>query len=184
MQLAHTHRHCDTLRAIQIDDAQTQANWQNESWTLKLEFLFGAAAQVGQSTSPYTVVASSTDCGEGHAPTHPTDTGKKTTPQHLASYLHHSKRSNAHLVLVANDERRGVLRNWLRCAIHTGSVDELGNTMLALLSKYGDECVRSERTRCLCVLEVDVTHRTSAAAARCPVRMGTRRGVEDPVATR
>ena len=75
---------------------------------------------------------------------------EKKPPAAPASYLHHSKRSNAHLVLVANDELRGVLRNWLRCAIHTGSVDELGNTMLALLSKY--ECVR---TRCLCVLEVD-----------------------------
>ncbi len=35
-----------------------------------------------------------------------------------------------------------------------------------------------------CGLEADVAHRTAAEAAKCPVRRGTRRGAEDPEATK
>ncbi len=35
-----------------------------------------------------------------------------------------------------------------------------------------------------CGLQADVAHRTSATAAKCPVRCGMRGGIEDPEATR
>jgi hypothetical protein len=136
MHLAHTHRHCDicapfkmmkhkrTLWVKRVMDAQTRipvwgscTGWPvNESIHCRCQL-----NRLWRGARPNAV--------------RKTDAGKKT-PAAPASYLHHSKRSNAHLVLVANDERRGVLRNWLRCEMDTGSVDELGNTMLALLSNY------------------------------------------------